>query len=89
MLTIAIPTFNRAPKVKRLLKLIEDEILTSRLQDRVAVIVSNNASTDKTHSAVSEFLDCGLNLEYYRQPENLGFDGNLRFLYRQAKTRYV
>jgi|LQYC01.1.fsa_nt_gi Glycosyltransferases involved in cell wall biogenesis len=89
MLTIAIPTFNRAEKVKRLLSVIKDEIFSSRLQDQVAVIVSNNASTDETHSAVSGFLNCGLNLKYYRQLENLGFDGNLRFLYRQAKTRYV
>ena len=88
-LTIAIPTYNRADKVKRLLSVIKDEIFSSWLQDQVAVIVSNNASTDKTHSAVSEFLNYGLNLKYYRQPENLGFDGNLRFLYMQAVTEYV
>ncbi|NQU03927.1 MAG: glycosyltransferase family 2 protein, partial [Syntrophaceae bacterium] len=89
LLTIAVPTYNRADKVKRLLSVIKDEIFSFRLQDQVSVIVSNNASTDKTHSAVSKFLNCGLNIEYYRQPENLGFDGNLRFLYTQAKTRYV
>lgn len=89
MLTIAIPTYNRIDKVKRLLSVIKEEIFSSRLQNQVAVIVSNNASTDKTHSAVSEFLNCGINLEYYRQTENLGFDGNLRFLYMQASTEYV
>ena len=88
-LTIAIPTFNRADKVRRLLSVIKDEIFSSRLQDQVAVIVSDNASTDKTHSSVSEFLNCGPKLEYYRQPENLGFDGNLKFLYMQASTEYV
>lgn len=89
MLTIAIPTYNRADKVKRLLSVIKEEVFASRLQDRAAVIVSDNASTDKTHSAVSKFLNCGLNLEYYRQSKNFGFDGNLRFLYRQASTEYV
>jgi len=75
--------------VKRLLSVIKDEIFSSRLQDQVAVIVSDNASTDKTQLTVSEFLNCGLNLKYYRQAENLGFDGNLRFLYMQASTEYV
>jgi len=89
MLTIAIPTYNRADKVKRLLSVIREEVFSSRLQDRVAVIVSNNASTDKTHSVLSQFLNCGLKLEYYRQPDNLGFDRNLRFLYMQATTKYV
>ena len=89
MLTIAIPTYNRAEKVKRLLGVLKEEIFSSQLPDRVAIIVSNNASTDETHSVVSDFLNCGLNLEYYRQSENLGFDGNLRFLYRKASTEYV
>lgn len=89
MLTIAIPTYNRAEKVKRLLGIIKEDIFSSQLQDQVSVIVSNNASTDKTHAVVSGFLGCGLNLEYYRQSENLGFDGNLRFLYRKASTEYV
>ena len=88
LLTIAIPTYNRADKVKRLLSVIKDEIVSSRLRDQVAVIVSNNASTDNTHSAVSEFVNCGLNLQYYRQPENLGFGGNVRFLYMKASTEY-
>ena len=89
MLTIAIPTYNRADKVKRLLSVIKDEIFSFRLQDRVAVIVSDNASTDTTSSAVSEFLNAEINIKYYRQPENLGFDGNLRFLYMHADTQYV
>lgn len=89
MLTVAIPTYNRAAKVKRLLNMINDEILTSQLQDRVAVIVSDNASTDTTPAAVSGFLNSNINIKYYRQPENLGFDGNIKFLYTKAETSYV
>ncbi len=89
ILTIAIPTYNRAEKVKRLLSAVKEEIVSSKLQEQVAVIVSNNASTDETHTAVSGFDKSGLKLEYHRQPENLGFDGNLRFLYTKASTKYV
>jgi len=38
MLTIAIPTYNRADKVERLLSIIKDEIFSARLQDQVSVI---------------------------------------------------
>ncbi len=89
LLTIAIPTFNRAAKLKRLLAALQDEIVTSCLQEQIDVLVSDNASIDDTPSIVSEFTDSNFSLEYYRQPENLGFDGNLRFLYSHAKTRYV
>ena len=89
VVTIAIPTLNRAPKAKRLLRAIQDEVRASGLEDRVAVIVSDNASSDDTPSAVQEFLGSDLNVQYHRQPENLGFDGNLRFLYTRAATPYV
>lgn len=89
LLTIAIPTFNRAAKLKRLLAAIKDEIVTSCLQEQIDVLVSDNASIDDTSSIVSEFTDSNFSLEYYRQHVNLGFDGDLRFLYTHAKTRYV
>ena len=80
MLTIAIPTFNRANKLRRLLNAINDEILTSQLQDRIAVMVSDNASTDDTSKMVSELSKKQSKFSYFRQSKNLGFDGNIRFL---------
>lgn len=88
-MTIAIPTFNRAAKLERLLTVLQEDITTSQLQERVVVLVSDNASTDETPSMLSQFADFDLRLEYYRQPENLGFDGNLRFLYAHVNTPYL
>jgi len=89
LLTIAIPTFNRAPKLKRLLNIIQEQIAASNLQACVCILVSDNASTDQTPAVASEFTGTGFNFTYYRQPQNLGLDGNLRFLYAHAKSRYV
>ena len=89
LLTIAIPTYNRAAKLRRLLTVIQEEVATSCLQGSVVVLVSDNASIDETPSVASEFSDSNISLEYYRQPENLGFDGNLRFLYDKAQTDYI
>jgi glycosyltransferase involved in cell wall biosynthesis len=88
LLTIAIPTFNRAPKLKRLLNIIKEEITTSHLQESVRVLVSDNASADQTPVIASEFKGTGLKFTYYRQPQNLGLDGDLRLLYTHANSRY-
>lgn len=89
ILTIAIPTFSRASKLRRLLCAIRNEIMVSHLKRKVVVLVSDNASPDETPEVVEEFGDSDLELTYHRQPDNLGFDGNLRYLYLHASTPYI
>jgi len=89
LLTIAIPTFNRALKLKRLLNILMDEISVYHLESCVQVLVSDNASADQTPAVVSEFLRTGFGLNYHRQSQNLGFDGNLRFLYTHSESQYI
>jgi glycosyltransferase involved in cell wall biosynthesis len=50
-LTIFIPTFNRLEKLKKCLNCIKNDLFG--YEDQVAVVVSNNASTDGT----KEYLD--------------------------------
>lgn len=88
LLTIAVPTFNRGPKLKRLLGALEKEIIGSRLQERVEVLVSDNASIDETPIIGAEFHP-DFRYQYFRQSENIGFDSNLRFLYTQAHSSYI
>jgi hypothetical protein len=38
---------------------------------------------------VTEFKDNGGSIKYYKQNRNLGFDGNIRFLYKQVNTEYL
>lgn len=88
-LSIVIPTYNRADKLLRLLKNIEAEIVESNFSDLIHVLVSDNASSDDTQAVVSDFETTKFKLEYFHQEKNLGFDGNVRFLYDVAKTDYV
>lgn len=88
-LSIVIPTYNRADKLRRLLTNIEVELNDSNLIDQIQVLVSDNASTDDTQEKVADFKSNKFNLNYYRQEKNIGFDGNVRFLYEAAKTDYV
>ncbi len=71
MITVYVPTFNRARKLR--------EALTSlRLQtlgkDRFRVVVADNASTDETPEVVREFPD--LSLVYQRRERNIGLIDN-------------
>lgn len=89
LLTIAIPTFNRAPKLKRLLSIIREEIAAALLQAKVCVLVSDNAPTDQTAAVASEFMGTDFSFTYCCQPQNRGGERNVRFLYTHANTPYV
>jgi glycosyltransferase involved in cell wall biosynthesis len=89
-LTIGIPTYNRAPKLERLLRLLESEIVEGGLADRVKVFVSDNASTDDTPAVLARVAaSTRLSLAYQTRPENVGFDRNVRCVYMSADTDYV
>lgn len=88
-LSIVIPTYNRADKLLRLLKNIDAEIIGTNLSDLIHVLVSDNSSTDDTQAKASNFKSTKFRLSYFRQEKNIGFDGNVRFLYDIAATDYV
>src|SRR5450631_1177501 len=86
LLTIAIPTYNRAPLLGRLLSTLFEQ---TRNESRVEVIVSDNASPDNTIEIVQKFLSLGMSLRYIRNTEDLGPDANLLQCYEQAAGKYV
>lgn len=90
VLSIAIPTYNRAGKLARVLASICGQVSQSnRLSEKVEVIVSDNASSDETQQILAN-CDCkGVRFQHYRQGTNLGLDGNMSFLYRKCRGNYV
>lgn len=88
-LSILIPTYNRANKLLRLLKALESEIAWLKLDSQIQVLVSDNASSDETFRVMTDFSTSIFQLKYFRQPQNLKFDGNVKFLYEKAQTDYV
>ena len=65
MLTIAIPTYNRVTKLRRLLKIIENQLEVFSESSQVKVIVSNNCSNDETKEFLDRFETSKFNFEYY------------------------
>jgi abequosyltransferase len=86
LITIAIPTFNRASLLRRLLDQLTQQIGGNT---RVELLISDNASTDSTFSTVQEFQHRGLPLRYLRNSENTGADRNIVQCFEQSLGEYV
>jgi glycosyltransferase involved in cell wall biosynthesis len=86
LLTIAIPTYNRAKCLDRLLGVLLKQLYG---ESRVEVIVSDNASTDNTPAVVEAYRLQGLEIHYLRNEDNRGPDFNILQCYEQAAGNYV
>jgi glycosyltransferase involved in cell wall biosynthesis len=85
LLTIAIPTYNRA----ECLKLLLSELIKQITDDRVELIISDNASTDGTSEVVEQFVRQGTNIRYKANAVNIGSDANFLQCYSMARGEYV
>ena len=87
-LSIAIPTWNRAPRLEKLL----DSILfqTKELKGEVEICVSDNNSSDNTMEIVTGFQKKypGL-INYNKNKENIGAERNMLLLMEMAKGDFI
>lgn len=74
LLTIAIPTYNRADCLECLLETLLVEL--RGLEGRVSIVVSDNASTDRTQEVIAAFTARWPGVRALRNDKNLGMDGN-------------
>lgn len=86
LLTIAIPTYNRAKNLDEILGLIFAQIIG---EHRVEVLVSDNASTDETGSVIRQYERCGPALRSVFNAVNHGPDFNILQCYEMARGKYV
>lgn len=92
LLTIAIPTFNRAEYLDLCLMRISEELdsLSADWQKLVTVYVSNNASTDNTDKVISRYEFKNLRaFKVVNNADNIGADRNIVQCYTSATTPYV
>jgi rhamnosyltransferase len=86
LLTIAIPTFNRAAFLRELLASLQPQL---EEYPQIELLISDNACTDDTASVIAEFVEHGLALRHLRNESNIGPDANFLQCYEQAAGRYV
>jgi glycosyltransferase involved in cell wall biosynthesis len=82
LVTIAIPTFNRASLLKQCVASV-----LAQTYDRFEIVVSDNASTDETQTILSEFGDDRLRI--IRQEKNIGLNLNWNACLAAARGDYV
>lgn len=74
LLTIAVPTYNRAGDLSRLLDALQRELAGQ--QHRVGLVIANNASTDHTAAVIERFASLWQGVQVVTQSINVGMDGN-------------
>ncbi len=88
VLTLAIPTWNRARYLESLLAVLLPQF-TALPHGMAELIVSDNCSDDHTESLVAEFQERGLPVRYVRNATNIGSDGNFLQCFNLALGQYV
>ena len=74
LLSICIPTFNRADLLELCLSTVLPQVL--QFADEVECVVSDNASSDRTAAVMSEYTKL-YSLRYFRNEENIGIIANI------------
>lgn len=89
LLTIAIPTYNRASYLEVNLSQLWKNWVELEQQYELEIVVSNNASTDHTNEVVNSFINKGLPISYIINEINIGADGNFEKCFSKASGKYV
>lgn len=87
LLSICIPTYNRASILKKSLKLLLDQI--KGYENKIELLVSNNCSTDDTERVIMDYIEQGAPINYNCHEKNLGMDGNFVYCFQSARGKYV
>lgn len=89
LLSICIPTFNRAQLLKEALKSILAQI-DPVSADQVEIVISDNASTDETAAVVDQIRGgSGWPIKYFKNEQNFGFDANCLLAAERASGQYL
>jgi glycosyltransferase involved in cell wall biosynthesis len=86
VLSIVIPTYQRATCLKLLLASLTSEL--SDFPTDCEVIVLDNASADNTQEVVAQF-SAEFPIQYVRKEKNIGMDGNIASCFDAASGKYL
>jgi Glycosyl transferase family 2 len=89
LLSIVIPTYNRASELNRQLAWLFEEI--QGFEQECEIIISDNCSTDETPSIIQKWRSAFTRspLQMYRQPKNIQGVPNVGFCLQAAHGKFV
>jgi abequosyltransferase len=86
LLSIAIPTYNRAKFLRELLDTLQPQLVD---QPHIELLVSDNASPDDTRQVVDHYKQQGMVISYLRNDANIGADANFIQCFEKASGKYL
>ncbi|MVN22233.1 glycosyltransferase family 2 protein [Mucilaginibacter arboris] len=86
LLTIGIPTYNRATYLDRCLNSIITQL--EEVKQDIELVIANNASTDHTKNIVDKYSKT-VRINYYENTINLGPDSTCSICFDKATGKYV
>lgn len=89
LLSICIPTYNRAAILQVTLRLLVTQIADLKDKGLISLYISDNASTDETKTVIQGFIEEGAPIEYSRNEINIGPDRNFLKCFQTAKGKYI
>ena len=89
VLDIWIPTFNRNERLRLNLQKIANIVANYHDKANIRILVSNNCSTDQTSEFLSQIIETFEFIKIFNQARNLGFLGNVKFLWDISEAKYV
>jgi glycosyltransferase involved in cell wall biosynthesis len=85
-ISICIPSYNRPQELIRLLDSID--IHDNELE--IIICEDNSPKQPEINSRINDYqADSNLNIKYYENTENLGYDGNIREISKKATGEYI
>jgi glycosyltransferase involved in cell wall biosynthesis len=88
ILTVGIPTYNRAHYLRENLENMLPQLISK--QDVIELIVNDNASVDDTTAVVSELQQkYNFPITYAKHPNNMGVSANVMDIVDKAMGRYI
>lgn len=85
IISICIPTYNRADALEQSL---ERYVSCDGFDDSIEIVISDNASTDRTREVAEKFTTKFSNIKYYRNKENIR-DSNFEIALKRGTGRYL
>jgi glycosyltransferase involved in cell wall biosynthesis len=83
LVTVGLPVYNGERFVSKSL----DTLLAQTFED-FKIVISDNASTDRTGEICREYASRDRRIEYHRNPTNIGLAGNLNLTSSMCRSKY-
>ncbi len=83
LVTIGMPVYNGAKSIKKALDSLLNQTFTN-----FELIISDNASTDKTEEICKTYAAKDVRIKYIRQLENIGYVANFKYLLMDVQGDY-